>query len=202
MRFTLCNLLAAIALLTFAAGVMAEDKPADKPASGESKESRKIDLADGKLLLEAPASWERKKPKVNFIEHEFAVPATKGDDADGRITVMGAGGDLDANIERWINQFDQPDGSETKNLVPEGDRKRTINGLEVRFVDLMGTYKDSPRPFDPSAVPTAKANYRMLAAIVSAPKLGNYFFKFYGPRQTVTDHSDEFRKMIDGIEKK
>ena len=42
----------------------------------------------------------------------------------------------------------------------------------------------------------------MLAAIVASPKLGNYFIKFYGPKQTVTAHADEFRKMIDGMKTK
>ena len=42
----------------------------------------------------------------------------------------------------------------------------------------------------------------MLAAIIASPKLGNYFIKFYGPRQTVSDHAAEFRKMIAGLQVK
>ena len=131
---------------------------------------------------------------MRFIDHEFAVPASKGDTEDGRVTVMGAGGTVEANLDRWIAQFSQPDGSETKNLVPEADRKKTIAGVEVHFVDLAGTYKDMPRPFDPNGGATERKDYRMLAAIIVAPKLGNYFIKFYGPRQTVTDHAAEFRR--------
>ncbi len=185
------------------AAAWAADQPATKPdPKADPKIDPKIELADGKLLLQAPASWVRKAPRNRIVEHEFAIPAAKDDPEEGRLTVMGAGGDVDANIERWINQFDQADGSATKNQVPEADRKKTIAGLEVRFVDLMGTFKDSPRPLDPTVVPVQKPNYRMLAAIVTAPKLGNYFFKFYGPRQTVSDHAEEFRKMIGGLEKK
>ncbi len=176
----------------------AEDKPAAKPADADA---RKIELAEGKLLLTAPEGWVRNEPKFKMIEHEFAVPASKGDDENGRITVMGAGGDIDANIQRWINQFDQPDGSETKNLVPEAKRTTKVGDLEIQHVDLLGNYSDM-RPFDPTAKPVVKEKYRMIAAIVVAPKLGNYFFKFTGPRQTVTDHAKEFWKMVDGLQKR
>jgi hypothetical protein len=170
--------------------------------NADSKPNRAIDLADGKIILTAPEGWVRKTPKVRFIDHEFAVPAAKGDTEDGRVTVMGAGGTVEANIDRWIAQFSQVDGSETKNQVAEASRKQTISGLEVRFVDLSGTYKEMSRPFDPNAASVERKDYRMLAAIITSPKLGNYFIKFYGPRQTVTAHVDEFRTMIDGLKVK
>jgi hypothetical protein len=170
--------------------------------AADEKSDPKIDLADGKILLTAPEGWVRKPPKVRFIDHEFSVPAAKGDTEDGRVTVMGAGGTVEANLDRWIGQFSQPDGSETKNLVPEAERKKTISGVEVHFVDLTGTYKDMPAPFAPNAAATMRKDYRMLAAVIVAPKLGNYFIKFYGPRQTVSDHAAEFRKMIDGLQVK
>jgi hypothetical protein len=181
-----------------ASQLLAEDKPQAEPGDAAA---RKIEIADGKLLLTAPEGWTRKEPKFRMIEHEFAVPASKGDSDEGRVTVMGAGGDIDANINRWINQFDQPDGSETKNLIPEAKRTEKVGDLEIHCVDLTGNYHDM-RPFDPTAKPVVKEKYRMLAAIIVAPKVGNYFFKFYGPRQTVTDHAEEFWKTVDGVQKK
>src|SRR5438105_4782312 len=83
-------------------------------AVADQKSDAKIELADGKLVLTAPQGWIRKQPKVRFIEHEFAIPASKGDSEDGRVTIMGAGGNVEDNLTRWIGQFSQPDGSETK----------------------------------------------------------------------------------------
>jgi hypothetical protein len=201
---------------TFSRGVTAADKTPDAA-------NHQIDLAEGKILLTAPNSWVRTRPRVRFIDHEFTVPAAKDDTpkvtipkpdatqgdttkddavkepADGRVTVMGAGGAVEANVERWIGQFSQADGSDTKNLVPEADRKSTIAGFEVLRVDLSGTYHDSPRPLDPTAKAVDRENYRMLAAIIVTPKLGNYFIKFYGPRQLVSDHAPEFNEMIAGL---
>ena len=178
---------------------VADDKAA--PATAE-KSNPKIDLADGKILFTAPASWIRKAPRSRIIDHEFAVPAAKGDKEDGRVTVMGAGGSIDANIDRWIAQFKQADGSETKNLVPEADRTQKIAGLEVHKIDLSGTFHDMPAPFDPTSKAVDHDDYRMLAAIIVSPKLGNYFIKFYGPKQTVSDHAEEFQKMIAGLQLK
>jgi hypothetical protein len=168
----------------------------------DPKPNSTIDLADGKILLTAPDGWARKTPRVRIIEHEFAVPASKGDKEDGRVTVMGAGGTVEANLDRWIAQFSQADGSETKNQVPEADRKKTIAGLDVYGIDLTGTFRDMPRPFDPSGGAVERQNYRMLAAVIASPKLGNYFIKFYGPRQTVNDRAEEFHKMIAGLQTK
>ncbi len=170
-----------------------------RPAMGEDKADHKIALAEGQMLMTAPDSWTRKEPRVRIIDHEFAVPATKGDSDDGRVTIMGAGGEVEANIERWMGQFSQADGSETKNQVAEKERKTSVAGLDVYWVDIVGTYHDRAAPFDPNSKTVDRENYRMLAAIVIAPKLGNYFIKFYGPKQTVADHADEFRKMIAGL---
>ena len=76
-------------------------------------------IADGSVSLEAPQAWQRVQPKSGIVETEFAIPS-EGNAADGsplpagRMTVMGAGGTVEANIERWYGQFAQPDGGSTK----------------------------------------------------------------------------------------
>lgn len=173
-----------------------------RPAMADDKADHKIALAEGAMQMTAPDSWTRKQPRVRIIDHEFAVPAAKGDAEDGRVTIMGAGGEIEANVERWLGQFSQADGSETKNQVAEKERKTSVAGLDVYWVDIAGTYHDRAAPFDPNSKTVDRENYRMLAAIVVAPKLGNYFIKFYGPKQTVADHVDEFHKMIAGLQLK
>jgi len=170
-----------------------------RATAAEDKADHRIELAEGQILMTAPDSWTRKQPRVRIIDHEFAVPASRGDTEDGRLTIMGAGGEVEANINRWIGQFAQADGSETKNQVPEAQRKTSVAGLDVSWVDLSGTYHDNPSPFDPNSKTVDREAYHMLAAIIVSPKLGNYFIKLYGPKQTVADHADEFHKMIAGL---
>src|SRR5689334_612285 len=98
-----------VALLAcFAHSALDEDKKPD-----EKKEPTSFNVTDGKLAFKAPGKWTKKKPKSNIIEVEFEAPAAKGDEIAGRLTIMGAGGDVKQNIDRWYGQFLQPDGSDT-----------------------------------------------------------------------------------------
>jgi len=65
----------------------------------------------------------------------------------------------------------------------------------VYVVDVSGTYKDAPGPF---AKAVERPGYRMLAAVIETPD-GNYFIKFYGPKQTVADHAKAFHAMLGGM---
>jgi hypothetical protein len=149
-----------------------------------------IKLAAGKWVLNVPGSWTRKQPKTNIIDEEFAVTASQGDSADGRVTVMGAGGSVSDNIDRWIGQFTQPDGSNTRDKAKITED--TVAGQAVHRVDISGTFKDQRGPLAPAE---QKEKFRMLAAIVVS-KEGNYFIKFYGPEKTIADHEKEFSEML------
>jgi hypothetical protein len=113
---------------------------------------------------------------------------------------MGAGGSVDANIDRWFAQFSQPDGSSTKDKAKV--EKMKVAGETVHFVDASGTYKDQRGgPF--AQQPTVeRENYRMLAAIVTTKENGNFFIKFYGPAKTVAANKAAFLAMIESLEKK
>jgi hypothetical protein len=163
-------------------------------------QDRAISLGEGKLALQAPEKWVRKEPRTRIVEHEFAVEGKKGQDA-GRVTVMGAGGSVEQNIDRWLAQFVQPDGKKSKEKA-KIDKKK-VAGLPVHVVDIAGTYKDTPGGPFAGGKTVDRANYRMLGAIISGgPSVGNYFIKFYGPEEIIKEHEKAFHKMIDGLEKK
>ena len=166
------------------AALMAQENPATMVLGG------------GKLKMKAPATWLRKPPQSTIVEHEFAVPASKGDSADGRLTVMAAGGGIEANIDRWYGQFTQPDGASTRDRAKL--KKVKAAGEDVHLVDISGTFRDQRGPAAPAV---ERPKYRMLAAII-ATKSGNYFIKFYGPERTVADNEKAFLAMIDGLEQK
>lgn len=162
-------------------------------AAAESKRPVVMRLGPG-LTLTAPSDWLPRTPKVRIIEYEFAVPAAKGDQADGRVTVMTAGGSVEANIERWFGQFIQPDGSATREAAKVEHKK--IAGHKVHIVEIAGTYRDAPGPFAP---PIERPGYRMLGAVIET-SAGNYFIKFYGPDRTVADHAKQFRAMLEAMQ--
>lgn len=154
-----------------------------------------ITLADGKFEMTAPKSWKRQQPRTQIVEHEFSAPAVEGDKIDGRLTVMGAGGSIEANIDRWVGQFKNPSGK----AVDKKTDKQSVADAEVHIVDLSGTYADSAGPFAPAV---SRDNYRMLAAIVATKGSGNYFLKFYGPAKTVTENEKAFRDMVKSLRAK
>ncbi|MFM8633558.1 MAG: hypothetical protein ACKOEX_01900 [Planctomycetia bacterium] len=153
-------------------------------------------IADGGFSLAAPAEWKRVPPKSRIVETEFQVPGA-GDADAGRITVMGAGGTVAANLDRWYGQFDQPDGSSTKEKATTKSLK--IAGCSVTIVDIPGTFKDMPGGPFAGGKAVDRPDYRMLAAIIETPGVGNFFIKFTGPAATVAAHADGFRKMVEGI---
>jgi hypothetical protein len=169
-------------------------------ADENASEGTKFRVADEKLEFIAPKGWTKKQPRSRIIEVEFEIPATKGDENAGRFTVMGAGGDVQDNIDRWFGQFEQPDGSDSKDKGKV--EKRTIAGKTVHYVDVAGTYKDSPSgPFAGGKV-INREGYRMLAAIVQTKEAGNYFLKFYGPRATVAENEKAFQEMLGSLQVK
>jgi len=177
--------LAALFLLSAVGLADAQDKPA-----GDSI----VTVGEGKVSFKSPEGWEKKQPRIRIVEAEFAIPPAKGDEQPGRMTVMGAGGSVEANIDRWVGQFDQPDGSDTKKASKI--EKLKVNGQNVHYVDVSGTYRDMPGGPFAGGKPVLREDYRMLAAIIETEKAGNYFFKFYGPKATVAENEKAFRELV------
>lgn len=181
--------------------VSAQDA-AKKAEAGQKAESGKsaIELAGGKLVLKAPAEWKAVPPKSQIVQFEFSAPATE-DKAENqaRVTIMGAGGSIADNISRWYGQFEQPDGSATKDKSKA--EKFEVSGVTIHFVDIPGTFKDSGGgPFFQQRAPVMRENYRMLGAIIETKDMGQHFFKVTGPAATVDKLRDGFRKMLEGLE--
>jgi hypothetical protein len=165
------------------------------PTFSVAAEADVVTLSEGNIKLTVPKGWVVKKSRVRIIEREFSVPAVEGDTNDGRVTMMGAGGSIEANVNRWIGQFQQPDGSSTKKKTTI--KKLSIDGQTVHFIDIPGTYRDQRGPFAP---PTIRKDYRMLAIIIPTEKHGQYFVKFYGPKKTVAANEAGFDKLVKSIQ--
>lgn len=175
-------------------------------ADAKQKKSKadSIAIAEGKFEMTAPESWQRKQPKTNIVEHEFEVPAADGDERPARLTVMGAGGSIEDNIERWYGQFRQPDGGDTADQAKV--EQKMVAGQEVTQVDVSGTYLDKPGGPFAGGKTIERENYRMLAAIIETTqkgkKTGNYFIKLVGPRKTIEENKEAFDAMIDSLKAK
>jgi len=163
-----------------------------------------VKVADGEIQFSASGNWSVAAPQSRLLEAELKIPAIDGDEQDGRLTIMGAGGSVAANIDRWKAQFI---ASKPENLDDAGNQdqptktaEKKIGDQTVTFVDISGTFVDAPGgPF--SGQPKVeRKNYRMLAAIIQTKKHGNYFVKFYGPAATIEKNAAPFKAMIESLQ--
>lgn len=166
----------------------------------EETDGTPFTVADGKIRFVAPKGWQKKQPSSRIVEVEFQIPAAKGDENPGRLTVMGAGGDVQANLDRWFGQFEQPDGSSTKDKAKV--EEFTVAGNPVHYVDISGTYKDMPGGPFAGGKTIKREEYRMLAAIIQTKTAGNYFVKFYGPKATVAENEKAFLSLLKSLSTK
>lgn len=171
-------------------------------ASSRAQEAAKIELADGKVELTAPANWKKMEPKSRIVQYEFSAPAdAKEGDEKARITIMPAGGSVEENIQRWYGQFEQPDGQATKDKATT--EKFDVDGLTVHWVDIPGSFKDSMGggPFSGGKTVLRK-DYRMLGAIIITKDQGQYFIKMTGHKDVVAALADGFKKSLKELKTK
>jgi hypothetical protein len=148
----------------------------------------------GQLTFAAPPGWHSRPPASNMRVAEFVVAGTRGDAEDAEVIIYyfgGSGGSADANIDRWIGQMRQPDGSMSKDKARRD--ARTINGLKVSTVDVSGTYVAEMRPGATEHL--NKPDFRLRAAVVETPR-GAYYIKMTGPAKTVAAADRDFAALL------
>jgi hypothetical protein len=153
----------------------------------------------GALKFDAPPGWISKPPASASRVAEFTLPKADGDAEDAALTVFffpGQGGTVQANLDRWIGQFAQPDGSPSKNVAKT--TKLESHGLAVTLIDLSGTYVAEVSPG--STEHYNKPGFRMRAAVVETPD-GPYFVKLTGPAKTVTRWDESFMTFLKSVRK-
>jgi hypothetical protein len=151
------------------------------------------------LSWTAPTEWTAQGERPMRVA-TYNIPAVKGDTEPAELAVFyfgsGQGGSVDANVKRWVGQFQRPDGSPAEKDAKTKQEK--LAGLPVTMVDVKGTYNGGGPMMGPS---TPKPGFRLLAAIVEGPQ-GAVFFKLTGPEKTVASAEKPFRKMLGEIKKK
>src|SRR5215831_21143447 len=98
--------------------------------------------ASGDIHFKAPEGWTTEKASSSMRVAQYKLPKAEGDKEDASLVLyyFGAnqGGTAQANIDRWISQIQQPDGSSSKDKAKT--ETITVNGLKMTTVDVTGTY--------------------------------------------------------------
>jgi pyruvate/2-oxoglutarate dehydrogenase complex dihydrolipoamide acyltransferase (E2) component len=171
-----------------AATAAASTQAGGYPVSGPDGDQTKIEV--GGLTMPKPVTWVWTAPSMQFRALQYAVPALGVNSPAAELVFSvfpaGDGGPVDANLDRWSNQF------RSGAAAAESKRSQaTVNGMQVSRVESVGDYMGmgaaAPRP-----------GYMQLGAIVQAPGR-TVFMNGVGPQATVESNRAAFEAMIAGI---
>ncbi len=150
------------------------------------------------LKFTVPAGWVEEPRSSSMRVAQYKLPKAPTDSEDASVILyyfgQGQGGSAAANVERWVGQIKQADGSATTDAKEEHFE---TNGLKVTTVDVSGTYVAETAPG--SGTFHNNAGYRLRAAVVETPK-GSYFVKLVGPEKTVAQWNESFLSYVKSFE--
>jgi hypothetical protein len=176
---------------------LAEEKPTvsaapEAPANGghaSTAAGRAVPLEG--ITMTVPNHWAAEPAGAGGAmapKAVYAIPNPDGSPGSVRITYFpNMKGMDDANIQRWLGQVQRPDGSP----ATREDGKITVEQIgEVRVttLDISGSIKPTMRD-------AAKANQRMIAAIVDHPR-GPHFVVVVGEKALMDTEVDGIKAFL------
>ena len=164
---------------------VAQTAPAAKPKVTMAGDRESLDG----INVAVPEGWRKVAPASSMRIAEYHMAGEGGD----AILAIFAGkmGTVEANISRWIGQFEPTDGEPRR-------WTRQIDGMAATLIDVSGTFAPGAMGQPQAAAP--QSGYRMLGAIVDyGPKF--YYFKLTGPSDTLDLWAPIFEAFIGSIKK-
>jgi len=168
-------------------------------SSQQTNSSASKTAPSGDLHFKAQDGWVVEQPSSKMRAAQYKLPKAEGDSEDASLVLYyfgpSQGGPPQANIDRWIAQIQQADGSSSKDKAKTD--MMTVNGLKITTVDVTGTYTAEMAPG--SGTTHNDTNYRLRAAVIETPK-GNYFLKLVGPAKTVGRWEQSYTDYLKSFE--
>ncbi len=158
--------------------------PGAKPPSGPARE----------LTWDAPARFTRVDNPSSMRKATYKAK-TEGTDTEApELAVSIAGGAVEANVDRWVGQFDVAAKSTLKQTT------KKVGAWDVTIVELKGTFSGGGMP---GAAPQGpKPGWALLAAIVPLDADTRWFFKMTGPEASVTAARADFDALVASVRPK
>jgi len=170
----------------------AEAKPAatataaaPKPAAAPSTKPK---APPAKLMeWDDPKQW-KKIPASGMRYMSYQIPPVPGEKEIAELNVFVLGGDIESNIQRWIDEFS---GFDPRTLLRAD---RVVNDMTQAVVEIpKGKFSGGMGSGEPTD------NFGLLGAIVVTPENSSYFFKLTGPSGTVAAAREPFYQLLDSV---
>jgi hypothetical protein len=136
-----------------------------------------------------PAGWTAQPPRQMRVA-TYTIPGSENAECAIFFFGSGEGGNKQANIDRWANQFEGSPKAEQS--------EEKVGDITVTIVRIAGTYLAPSGPMMQSQ--GKRENQRLLGAIVDAPG-GAVFFKSVGPAATIGAAEAAFEGMIKSLKR-
>jgi len=132
------------------------------------------------LTWKVPDGWQEAKNPSAMRLATYQAPGGV------EVSVSRAGGTTDANIQRWVGQFDD--------VGREVHAEKTVHGVHVVSVDVAGTYVGGGM----SGKTEPLRSWAMVGAVLES-RSPPYFFKMTGPAAAVRAAQPAFDRLVDSI---
>jgi hypothetical protein len=170
--------------------------PPIEAAAPQDTDAKSVSSVAG-VAWTVPAGWSSQGERP-MRAATYVLPPVSDDVGASECAVyyFGAnqGGGIQENIDRWVGQIQQPDGSPSDSKAKTD--KQQLGGFDVTTVDVSGTYMASMGPRSSSN--KEQPGYRMLAAIVEGPE-GAVFFKVTGPGNSIAAQKGEYDALLQSL---
>lgn len=187
-----------ILLFLLLAGCSREEQPRQAEPQPFERETSPDAVAG--LVWEVPDNWRQESQRPMRVA-TYTTPPAEGDEDPGEVAIFyfgpGEGGSVEANVERWFNQFEQPDGRQTREVATRETME--VNNIRVTIVRTTGTYTAAAGPMAPQQ--DIRPGYKLIGAIAEGQQ-GAVFFKFTGLEATVQKAEDEFMGLVQSIQQR
>ena len=169
-----------------------EPRPQATPAPGAAAPApTEPDLtADPGVRWTVPKGWLTEITGGMRLATYIVPGATREADAECAVYYFGpgAGGGVDANLERWVGEFEDHRQQELK--------RREVRGMKLVVLEVAGTFRGHTMRTDAAAGP--HAGWALRGAIAQGPR-GDLFFKLTGPAATVNAAARPFEAMLSSL---
>ena len=139
----------------------------------------------GEFSFKAEAPWAESQNAGMMTSKVLDYPVKDGKPLEAKFYFFaGGGGGVEANLKRWIGQF-EPTPEVKQDELTFGENK-------VILLTASGTFLDGA-PMSPNKTP--RAGYTLLGAIVVG-KEAPVFIKLTGPKADAEAAKDAFKKLV------
>ncbi len=118
-----------------------------------------------------------------------AFSMTEGE-TSGEVTVIAAGGDIDANIGIWLGQVSMEASDENRKKILEAAEELTVNGITAKLYTIDGTVANESKQAATNSILIADIQWREGQSL---------FVKFKGPSAMAQSQRDNFIDFVETI---